>query len=114
MVGGVKPNSTGSMWTSPLDQSTLPMFGGVSEAMDATGADASVIYVPPPFAAAAIIEVRPRGCFVARPLFSAFAAWSVFGWNLFGVSPAQTTASHASATSFRLSLSRCLLPGYRG
>merc|ERR1711968_425869 len=53
MVGGVKPNSTGSEWTSPLDQSTLPMFGGVSEA---TGADASVIYVPPPFAAAAILE----------------------------------------------------------
>merc|ERR1711968_75703 len=53
MVGGVKPNSTGSEWTSPLDQSTLPMFGGVSEA---TGADASVIYVPPPFAAQAIIE----------------------------------------------------------
>jgi hypothetical protein len=34
----------------------LPVFNSVAEARDATGCDASVIYVPPPFAAAAILE----------------------------------------------------------
>ena len=50
MVGGVTPNKGG---TTHLD---LPVFNSVSEAKDKTGADASVIYVPPAYAANAIIE----------------------------------------------------------
>ncbi len=50
MVGGVTPGKGG---TSHLD---LPVFDTVAEAVEATGADASVIYVPPPFAADAILE----------------------------------------------------------
>ncbi len=50
MVGGVTPGKGG---TKHLD---LPVFNTVSEARAATGADASVIYVPPPFAADAILE----------------------------------------------------------
>jgi len=50
VVGGVSPGKGGSMH---LD---LPVFNSVKEAKDATGADASVIYVPPKFAAPAIIE----------------------------------------------------------
>ena len=50
MVGGVTPGKGG---TSHLD---LPVFNSVHEAVDVTGANASVIYVPPPFAADSILE----------------------------------------------------------
>merc|ERR1711963_407285 len=50
MVGGVSPGKGGRQH---LD---LPVFNSVAEAMAETKADASVIYVPPPFAAAAIFE----------------------------------------------------------
>ncbi len=50
MVGGVTPGKGG---TSHLG---LPVFDTVSEAVTATGANASVIYVPPAFAADAILE----------------------------------------------------------
>ncbi|MCB1537884.1 MAG: succinate--CoA ligase subunit alpha, partial [Alphaproteobacteria bacterium] len=50
MVGGVTPGKGG---TTHLG---LPVFNTVREAVAATGANASVIYVPPPFAADAILE----------------------------------------------------------
>ena len=50
MVGGVTPGKGGSRH---LD---LPVFNTVHEARAKTGCDASVIYVPPPFAADAILE----------------------------------------------------------
>ena len=50
MVGGVTPGKGG---TKHLD---LPVFDTVADAVDKTGANASVIYVPPPFAADAILE----------------------------------------------------------
>jgi succinyl-CoA synthetase alpha subunit len=50
MVGGVTPGKGG---TTHLD---LPVFNTVAEAVAVTKADASVIYVPPPFAADAILE----------------------------------------------------------
>src|ERR1700759_4961561 len=50
MVGGVTPGKGG---TTHLN---LPVFDTVSECREKTGADASVIYVPPPFAADAILE----------------------------------------------------------
>ncbi|MGL5115246.1 MAG: succinate--CoA ligase subunit alpha [Beijerinckiaceae bacterium] len=50
MVGGTSPGKGGSIHLG------LPVFDTVSEAKEATGADASVIYVPPPGAADAILE----------------------------------------------------------
>jgi succinyl-CoA synthetase alpha subunit len=57
MVGGIHPKKGGETWTSGIDAAaTLPIFATVAEARDKTGANASVIYVPPAGAAEAIIE----------------------------------------------------------
>jgi succinyl-CoA synthetase alpha subunit len=50
MVGGVTPGKGGQTHIG------LPVFDTVAEAVEQTGADASVIYVPPPFAADSILE----------------------------------------------------------
>ena len=50
MVGGVTPNKGGAQHLG------LPIFNTVEEAVSKTGANASVIYVPPPYAADAILE----------------------------------------------------------
>jgi succinyl-CoA synthetase alpha subunit len=55
MVGGVTPGKGG---TKHLD---LPVFDTVREAVEATGADASAVYVPPAFAADAILEAIDAG-----------------------------------------------------
>ncbi|GAA5096406.1 succinate--CoA ligase subunit alpha [Bartonella acomydis] len=55
MVGGVNPKKGGEIWQGAKGE-TLPIFSSVAEGKEKTGADASVIYVPPAGAAAAIIE----------------------------------------------------------
>ena len=55
MVGGVTPGKGGQ---THLD---LPVFNTVQDAVDATGADASVIYVPAPFCKDSILEAANAG-----------------------------------------------------
>lgn len=62
MVGGCTPGKGGSTWAATdaapdaAKGQVLPVFDTVREAREQTGADATVIYVPPPFAADAILE----------------------------------------------------------
>ena len=60
MAAGTHPQKGGQQWTSASGQS-LPLYSSVAEAKDATGANASVIYVPPAGAAAAIEESIDAG-----------------------------------------------------
>ncbi|MDG1874840.1 MAG: succinate--CoA ligase subunit alpha [Mariniblastus sp.] len=55
MVGGVTPGKGGQ------EVAGLPVFDTVSEAVEQTGADATMIFVPPPFAADAILEAIDAG-----------------------------------------------------
>ena len=59
MVGGVTPGKGGSK-----DAHGLPIFDTVREAVDQTGAEATMIFVPPPFAADAILEAAEAGVHV--------------------------------------------------
>ncbi len=55
VVGGVTPGKGGT------EHLGLPVFNTVADAVNETGANASVIYVPPPFAADAILEAAEAG-----------------------------------------------------
>ena len=54
VVGGTNPRKAGQ--TIELGGTELPVFAAVAEAMDATGADVSVVFVPPAGTKAAVIE----------------------------------------------------------
>ena len=60
MVAGTHPKKGGETWTGANGE-TLPIYTTVAEAKEATGATASVIYVPPAGAAAAIEEAIDAG-----------------------------------------------------
>ena len=55
VVGGVNPRKAGS------DVDGIPVFATVAEAMATTGADVSVVFVPPAFARAAVVEAIDAG-----------------------------------------------------
>ena len=54
IVGGVNPRKAGEK--VEIDGASIPVFGTVADAIAETGADVSVIFVPPAFAKAAVIE----------------------------------------------------------
>ncbi|MBX9656110.1 succinate--CoA ligase subunit alpha [bacterium] len=56
MVAGVTPNKGGTLF-----ENKVPIFDTVSQAVHQTGADVSMIFVPPPFAADAILEAADAG-----------------------------------------------------
>ncbi|GHJ46045.1 succinate--CoA ligase [ADP-forming] subunit alpha [Catellatospora sp. TT07R-123] len=59
IVGGVNPRKAGT--TVEFDGHEVPVFGTVAEAMDKTGADVTVIFVPPAFTKQAVVEAIDAG-----------------------------------------------------
>jgi succinyl-CoA synthetase alpha subunit len=59
IVGGVNPRKAGTAVS--FEGGEVPVFGGVAEAMAATGADVSVVFVPPAHTKAAVIEAIDAG-----------------------------------------------------
>ncbi len=63
IVGGVNPRKAGTTVDFEINGATvsIPVFGTVAEAMSATGADVSVLFVPPPFTKSAVMEAVDAG-----------------------------------------------------
>ena len=59
IVGGVTPKKGGQ--TVEFEGAKVPVFNSVADAVDATGADVSVVFVPPKFCKAAVIEAVDAG-----------------------------------------------------
>ncbi|HZD97146.1 MAG TPA: succinate--CoA ligase subunit alpha [Micromonosporaceae bacterium] len=80
VVGGVTPGKGGQ--TVDFGGTTLPVFNSVGEAMNSTGADVTVIFVPPKFAKAAIVEAIdaaiPLAIVITEgiPVHDSTAAWA--------------------------------------
>jgi succinyl-CoA synthetase alpha subunit len=80
VLGGVNPRKAGQK--ADVDGTPLPVFGTVAEAVDATGADVSVAFVPPAFTKDAVIQAIDAGigmCVVITegvPVHDAAAAWA--------------------------------------
>ncbi len=80
VVGGVNPRKAGT--SVDFDGTSLPVFASVADAMKETGADVSVIFVPPQFTKAAIVEAVDAGIGLAVvitegvPVQDSAAAWA--------------------------------------
>ncbi|WP_020124992.1 succinate--CoA ligase subunit alpha [Streptomyces canus] len=63
VVGGVNPRKAGQR--VDFDDRAVPVFGTVADGIQATGADVTVVFVPPPFAGAAVVEAVDAGIALA-------------------------------------------------
>jgi succinyl-CoA synthetase alpha subunit len=59
VVGGVTPGKGGQ--SVDFEGASVPVFGSVAEAVEATGADVSVVFVPPKFTKGAVVEAVDAG-----------------------------------------------------
>ncbi len=123
MVGGVTPGKGGEK-----DENGLPIFNTVRDAVKATSADATMIFVPPPFAADAILEAAGAGIKVicaitegiptqdmvkARAMLRDYPDSKLIGPNCPGViSPGQRVSGEGASASFKDGCKIGIMPGY--
>ena len=123
MVGGVTPGKGGHK-----DENGLPIFDTVSDAVRATGANATMIFVPPPFAGDAILEAAAAGIEVicaitegvptqdmirAKAALKGFPNSKLIGPNCPGViTPGRKSKSPGNARGYVDGCKIGIMPGY--
>ncbi len=123
MVGGTTPGKGGQQ-----DVNGLPIFDTVSDAVEATGADATMIFVPPPFAGDAILEAAAAGIRVicaitegiptqdmirVRAALGDFPETFLIGPNCPGViTPGKRVAGEGADATFQGGCKIGIMPGY--
>ena len=123
MVGGVTPGKGGTK-----DVNGLPVFNTVSDAVKATGATASMIFVPPPFAADGILEAAAAGIEVicaitegipaqdmvrARTLLAEYPTARLIGPNCPGImTPGRRVSGEGPTARFEGGCKIGIMPGY--
>jgi succinyl-CoA synthetase alpha subunit len=123
MVGGTTPGKGGQK-----DVNDLPIFDTVADAVDGTGADATMIFVPPPFAGDAILEAAAAGIRVicaitegiptqdmirVRAALGDFPGTHLIGPNCPGViTPGKRVAGEGAKATFQGGCKIGIMPGY--
>lgn len=123
MVGGVTPGKGGQQ-----DANGLPIFNTVTEAIDATGATATMIFVPPRFAADSILEAAAAGIDVAcaitegipvqdmirvKASMADFPATHLIGPNCPGIiTPGRCVSGEGPNATFEGGCKIGIMPGY--
>jgi succinyl-CoA synthetase alpha subunit len=123
MVGGVTPGKGGQK-----DENGLPIFNTVAQAVEATGAAATMIFVPPPFAGDAILEAAAAGIKVicaitegipvqdmikVKSALREFPQSSLIGPNCPGViAPGKRASGQGASAKFRGGCKIGIMPGY--
>ena len=123
MVGGVTPGKGGQK-----DDNGLPIFDTVDQAVEATGASATMIFVPPPFAGDAILEAAEAGIAVicaitegipvhdmvrVKAMMRDFPGSHLIGPNCPGViTPGKKVAGEGANAAFQGGCKIGIMPGY--
>ena len=123
MVGGVTPGKGGQ-----VDDNGLPIFNTVADAVEATGASATMIFVPPPFAGDAVLEAAAAGigtiCAItegvpthdmirARAVLNDYPDSHLIGPNCPGViTPGRRTSGEGASATFADGCKIGIMPGY--
>ncbi|MCH2137135.1 MAG: succinate--CoA ligase subunit alpha [Phycisphaerales bacterium] len=123
LVGGVTPGKGGQ-----TDANSLPIFDTVAEAVRHTGAEASMIFVPPPFAADAVLEAADAGvgviCCITEGIpvqdmvrvkarLEAYPESVLIGPNCPGViTPGRRVSGEGSSAVFEAGCKIGIMPGY--
>ncbi|MBC8421732.1 succinate--CoA ligase subunit alpha [bacterium] len=123
MVGGVTPGKGGGK-----DANGLPIFNTVSEAVKETGANATMIFVPPPFAADSILEAADAGIEVicaitegipiadmmkVKAILAGYPDAVLIGPNCPGIiTPGKKISGEGASATFKDGCKIGIMPGY--